>query len=172
MVDVEKIAQSELDELQPIWLITAGCLLVVSLIAWFLADWFYAVLGNATPYFLAVVPGCIFAVLYGMRAKEQRAIIKSVFDISWNIWTLIGAAFLLHAAASVQNPFDVSKFTNDLSGTLKNSNPTLLSFIFVWVYPTAVERVVIALSDALWKPHCANPDEEIATDTATEPKPV
>lgn len=168
MVDLKVILRSDLDTLQPIWLVTAGLLSAVSLIAWLLADWLYAVFGNATPYFLAMISGYIFARLYGKRGKEQRATIKSVFDTSWNIWTFIGAAFLFHAVASVQNPFDMNKFGNDLSGALKSIDPILLSLIFVWVFPTAVGRVVIPLCDAFWKPNVSNSKEEIATDTASK----
>lgn len=168
MVDVAKVMKSNINELQPIWLVTVGCLSVVSLCTWLLARWFYTILGDTSPFVLTLVAGGILFVVYGRRAKEKRAAIKSVFDISWNIWTLIGAAFLFHAAASVENPFDVIKVGNDLSATLKGIDPAWLSFIFLWVYQTAAGRVVFPFCDAVWTPPIEKPTCAVAKDPTTE----
>lgn len=170
MADVKKILNSNIENLQPTWVITAVCLVIVSLFAWLLAEWFYGIFGTTTPYVLTLVPGLIFAWLYGIKSKDQRTIIKSVFDTSWNIWTLIGAAFLFHAAASIKNPFDVENIGNDLSGALQGSNPALLSFVFAWVYPTAVGRVFIPLCDIVLKLREAKkPASEDAATSETLP---
>jgi len=166
MANLKEHLERNLEELDPIWLITAACLSMAAILSWALAALFYSWFGTSTPYVLSLVPSVIFAWLYKKQTKDQRAAIKLVFDLSWNVWTVVTVIFLFRAAASVVNPFAEGKNSNGLSDALNHIEAGWLSIIFGWVYPTAVGRVVISLCDIVWRP-AADKDVKQVTENAT-----
>lgn len=151
--DTTEILNTDIENLQPTWLITAACLALVALFTWGIGSWFYSISPKATPFLMAIPAIPIFGCLYVLNRNEnQRKAVKSCFDVSWNIWTAISVAYLFNAAASVASNSALSEaaVATDLVNALRSQPPVFLTFIFAWAYSTAVGCIVIAACDHLW----------------------
>jgi len=127
--------------------------------------WTRDVLASSIPAFAAFIMVCLAHIISGyflvQASDTRRKAVKSLLDLSWNIWTAVGLAFTFSAAAGQHK---------ELSKTLENIDPTALTILFVWASFTAVGRVIMSILEVwtTWRAKAKAVQGEIVPDGSAE----
>lgn len=127
----------------PIWPVVALIVFLAVTIPLWIANFLVSLI-PAFSAFLTVSLAHVIAGYLLVRASDTRQkAIKSLFDLSWNIWTAVGLAFTVAVVTSGHG---------DLYATMREM-PVTLTILLVWASFTAVGRVLISLIDVwtTWK---------------------